>query len=115
MKAAWFFSALIVLAGCATPEKPASTEPPAQVTVYREPASRDSLFPMLFAVDGRPVTQLHPGDSRGFEIPAGDYEFEYVLGVYNCSEPVRIESGKTYVYRLAHGCVIEKEGDSPLR
>ena len=114
MKAALVLLALFALSGCATSEKPESKGPPAQVTVYREPSSRDSVFPMLFMVDGRPVIQLKPGESRGFEIAAGDYRFEYVLGVYNCSEQVRVESGKTYVYRLARGCVIEREDGSGL-
>lgn len=109
MKAISGLLAALVLAGCATAEDPAPTGPPSQVTVYREPSSRDSLFPMLFAVDGRPIAQLQPDDERSFEVPAGDHSFGYQLGLYNCATRVRVESGKTYVFRLAQGCAIEPE------
>lgn len=98
---------LVVLSACATSEDPKSKDPPGQVTVYREPSSRDSFFPMLFTVDGRPVATLHPDDERSLEIAPGAHRFAYELGVYSCATDVRIESGKSYLYRLAHGCIIE--------
>ena len=104
---------VLALAGCATTEDPISEEPLSQVTVYREPSPRDSLFPMLFAVDERPLLQLQPEERHSFELPAGDYRFGYELGLYNCSTDVRLESGKAYVYRLAQGCVIEAVGGKP--
>jgi len=103
--------AFLVLVGCATSEEPKSREPTAQVTVYREPSPRDSLFPMSFAVDGRLVAQLQPEEERSFELEGGDHRFEYELGVYYCSVRVRVESGKSYIYRLAQGCVIESGGE----
>jgi len=103
---------VLVLTGCATPEDIVSKGPPAQVTVYREPSSRDSLFPMLFIIDGHPVFQLQPEETRSFELPPGEHRFGYELGVYNCSARVRLEPGKTLVYRLAQGCVIALE-DGP--
>jgi len=112
MNAAWLAIAAALIAGCAAEEKPEPKGPPAKVTIYREPSSRDSLFPMLFAVDGRPITQLDPGNGRIFEVQAGEHEFGYLLGVYNCTEKVWLESGKSYVYRLAQGCVIAREDDS---
>lgn len=99
--------ALLLLGGCATPEEPKRVGPLAQVTVFREPSSRDSLFPMMFAVDGRFVAQLQPEEVRSFEIEAGEHRFEYELGVYICSAQVRTDPGETYIYRLAQGCVIE--------
>jgi len=92
---------LSVLAGCATPESARSEGPLSRVTVYREPSSRDSLFPMLFIIDGRPVSQLQPEEMHHFELPAGDHEFAYELGVYYCSARVRIEVGRHHDYRLA--------------
>jgi hypothetical protein len=112
MKAFTGLLVFFLLTGCSTVEESKPKGPPAQVTVHREPSSRDSLFPMLIAVDGRPVTRLHPGEERSLEIPAGDHRLEYELGVYNCSTDVRLESGKTYVYRLAQGCVIDLEAES---
>jgi len=84
---------LSVLAGCATLESARSEGPLSRAPVYRELSSRDSLFPMLFIIDGRPVSQLQPGEMRHFELPAGDHEFAYELGVYYCSARVRIEAG----------------------
>jgi hypothetical protein len=98
-----------ILVGCATFEVAKPTAPLSKVTVYREPSSLDSVFPMLFAVDGRVVAQLHPDQESRFEVAAGDHRFQYELGVYDCSAKVRIESGQTYIYRLAQGCVIEPE------
>jgi hypothetical protein len=98
-----------ILLGCAALEDTKPKEPPSKVTVYREPSSLDSLFPMLFAVDGRVVAQLHPEQEVSFEVGAGQHRFQYELGVYDCSTNVRLESGKTYLYRLAQGCVIEPE------
>jgi hypothetical protein len=98
-----------ILVGCATFEDAKPKKPLSAVTVYREPSSLDSIFPMLFAVDGRPVAQLQPNQEIRFEVAAGDHRFQYELGVYDCSANVRLESGKTYLYRLAQGCIIEPE------
>lgn len=111
VKTATVLLAALILAGCVTTGDPIPSGPPATVTVYREPSPRDSLFPMLFKVDGRPVVQLQPEEERSLELPAGDYSFGYQLGLYDCSAAVRIESGETYDYRLAQGCVIESYGD----
>ena len=102
---------VFVLAGCVTGGDPKPASPLSQVTIYREPSSRDSLFPMLFTVDGRPVMQLQPDEEQSFELPAGDYSFGYKLGLYDCATRVRIESGKAYGFRLARGCIIEPESD----
>jgi hypothetical protein len=98
-----------LLVGCATSEHAKPKEPLSKVTVYREPSSADSVFPMLFGIDGRPVAQLQPNQEISVEIKAGNRTFQYELGVYDCAAKVRIESGKTYIYRLAQGCVIEPE------
>jgi len=82
---------------------------PVQVTAYREPSSRDSLFPMLFSVDGRLIARLQPKEEHSFELQPGDHKFEYELGLYDCSAPVRLESDKTYIYRLAQGCIFVEE------
>jgi len=100
---------LLVLTGCATGENSGSKEPSAKVDVYREPSPRDSLFPMMVAVDGRTVISLRPGEEGTLEIQAGEHTLGYELGVYNCSADVRLESGKTYAYRLAQGCIIERQ------
>lgn len=107
MKAIVSLGVSLVLMGCATAEDPKPKEPPGKVDVYREPSPRDSLFPMVFIVDGRPVVSLRPGEERSLEIEAGDRTFEYELGVYHCTAVVRIESGQRYLYRLAQGCIIE--------
>ena len=99
------------LVGCATAEDTKPKGPLLKVTVYREPSSLDSLFPMIFGVDGHPVAQLQPNEEISFEVGAGDHRFQYELGVYDCWSDVRLEPGKAYVYRLAQGCVIE--GESP--
>ena len=109
MKAIVFLPLLPILAGCTSFDDPKSKASPARVSVYREPSSRDSFFPMQLSVDGRPITVLYPDDERSFEIESGDHRFSYELGVYNCAADVRLESGKTYVYRLARGCVIEQD------
>lgn len=102
-----------VLVGCATLEDAKSKEPLSKITVYREPSSLDSIFPMSFAVDGRLVAQLQPDQQVSFEIPAGNHRFQYELAVYDCSTNVRVEPGKNYVYRLAQGCVIEPDKGPP--
>lgn len=107
MKAIAGLLLLLLLCGCTTFEDPLSNVPPTQVSVHREPSSRDSFFPMRFSVDGRPVAVLYPDEERSLEIAAGEHRFSYELGVYNCAADVRLESGKTYAYRLARGCVIE--------
>jgi hypothetical protein len=96
-----------VLIGCATSEDARPKEPLSKVTVYREPSSLDSIFPMSFGVDGLLVAQLQPDEEITLGIPAGDHSLHYELGVYDCSTNVRIEPGKAYAYRLAQGCVIE--------
>jgi hypothetical protein len=112
MKAVWGLLAVSLLTACATAEAPKSKEPSAQVTVYREPSTRDSLFPMLFSVDGRLLLRLYPGEEGSTELSAGEHRFEYELGLYNCSANVRVESGKTYRYRLAQGCVIAPDDEA---
>ena len=109
MKAIVGWGVLLLLFGCATDEVPKPKEPPGKVNVYREPSSRDSLFPMVFMVDGRPVVSLQPGEEWSLEIKSGDRTFGYELGVYHCTADVRIESGKRYLYRLAQGCIIEPQ------
>ena len=112
MKAIPVLLVLATLLGCVAAERSEPTGPPAQVTVHRDPSTRDSLFPMVVGVDGVPVTRLYPGEERGLEIPAGTHRLEYELGVYSCSAAVRLESGRTYAYRLARGCVIELDDGS---
>jgi hypothetical protein len=113
MKATAVSLTLLVLVGCSTMSTDTKPKGPvSQVTVYREPSSRDGLLQMLFTVDGRPIVQLQPEEGGSFELPAGDHEFQYELGLYNCSEQVHLEPGKRYVYRLAQGCVIARE-DQP--
>ncbi|MEA3277000.1 MAG: hypothetical protein U9Q81_17285 [Pseudomonadota bacterium] len=99
---------LLLLAGCAT-DPPRDSGPPANVTVHREPSSQDSVFPMFFSVDGQPITRLRPGEGSSFELPAGEHAFAYELGLYNCARTIRVSPGGTYVFRLAHGCVIEPD------
>jgi len=105
----------LLLMGCAGTDDSKPKEPPGKVDIYREPSSLDSLFPMVFMVDGRPVVSLQPGDERSLEIKAGDRTFGYELGVYHCTADVRIEPGKQYAYRLAQGCVIELQTGSTIR
>jgi hypothetical protein len=97
------------LVACATFEDAKSKEPLSKVTVYREPSSLDSIFPMWFGVDGSLVAQLQPDQQVSFELPAGNHRFQYELSVYDCSTNVRLDPGKTYVYRLAQGCIIEPD------
>jgi hypothetical protein len=111
MKAVRILLVLFVLAGCSTVEKPGSGAPPADITVVREPSTSDGLFRMLFAVDGRPLAQLNPGEEYSFQVPAGNHSFRYVLGVYDCATEVEVASGETYVYLLTRGCVIEQLDD----
>jgi hypothetical protein len=99
----------LVMAGCTTPGDTNPKEAVSQVTVYREPSSRDSLFPMYVTVDGRLVAQLQPGEERSFELPKGNHRLEYELGLYSCSVGVQLQSGKRYAYRLARSCVIAPE------
>jgi len=115
MKVIALLPLLPFLTGCATFEASKSKGPPARVSVYREPSSRDSLFPMHFSVDGRPIADLYPDDERGFDIDPGPHRFAYELGVYNCAADVRLEPGESYAYRLARGCIIDQELDSAGR
>jgi hypothetical protein len=109
MKAIAGLLIVLVLIGCATGEGTKTKLAPAQVTVYREPSPRDSFFPMLFMVDGRPIVRLYPDEEHRLAIEAGERRFGYELGVYTCSAVVPLESGKTYSYRLAQGCIIEPD------
>lgn len=108
MKIVVFLLVVIMGFGCAAKE-PKTDQPLSRITVYREASPRDSVFPMLFLVNGRPVLQLQPKEGGSFALPAGEYRFEYELGVYNCAADVRIDEDKDYVYRLAQGCVIERD------
>jgi hypothetical protein len=109
MNAVTALLAFLVVAGCTTPGDTNPKEAASQVTVYREPSSRDSLFSMFVTVDGRLVAQLQPGEERSFELPKGNHRLEYELGLYNCSVEVQLQAGKRHVYRLARGCVIAPE------
>jgi hypothetical protein len=113
MKAVVLLLGALLLVGCLRLDETRGTEQPSQVTVYREPSPRDSLFPMLFLIDGRPVVQLQPEEEHSFDLPPGDHKFQYELGLHDCSQRVRLEAGGQYVYRLAVGCVIAPE-DRPL-
>jgi hypothetical protein len=104
--------AFLALVGCATSEDSKSKEPPAKVTVYRQPSTQDSFFRMKVAIDGRPIGGLYPDEEISFDVPPGDHRLQYELGVYNCAADVNLESGKAYSYRLARGCVIELEDGS---
>ena len=101
--------ACLLPAGCSTGSDRAASGPQAQVFAYREPSTRDGLFPMIFAINGQPVASLQPRQGYRFELPPGDYTFAYEMGVYNCSEPVKISTVGSYRFKLAHGCVIELE------
>jgi hypothetical protein len=111
MKAAWIPFAIVLSAGCAPVDRPASEAALADVTVYREPSPSDSLFRMVFGVDGQPLAQLDPGEEYIFELPAGRHSFRYVLGLYDCTKDVGIRPGETNAFRLARGCIIERLDD----
>jgi len=100
-------SLCLLVGGCAAPGQPDAKEPSSRVIVYREPSTRDSIFPMIFAIDGRPVARLYPKEIVSIEISPGEHSFAYELDVYQCSARVRLEAGEEAVYRLAQGCIIE--------
>ena len=111
MKKTPLLLASLVLAGCASAPK-APSQPPAQVTVYREPSPRDSLFPAVVSVDGQRLGALHPRQAFSFPLPPGEHRFSYELGVYSCEADVQVRSREVYVYKLSQGCVFELE-ESP--
>lgn len=103
---------LILLAGCATPVGPLAPPPvpdnpatAATVSVYRDAAAVDGVR-MVFTINGAATCQLLPGDRYDFALGAGSYELGYRMGMSTCSDPVQIDPGGHYVFKLAPDCAI---------
>jgi hypothetical protein len=108
--------AAVVLVGCsaaigplAPPPVPDNPATAANVTVYRKTAPEDDALRMVFSINGAATYQLRPGDRYNFALGAGSYEFGYQMGMGNCSDPVQIDAGGNYVFKLGSGCAIVLE------
>jgi hypothetical protein len=104
------------LAGCSMASGPISPPPvpsdpaeAANVTVYRNTAPEDDASRMVFTINGDETYQLRPGERYNFELGAGSYELGYRMALSNCSDPVQIDPGGDYVFKLASGCAIVLE------
>jgi hypothetical protein len=115
VKLGWGLTALALI-GCAAavgpmapppvPDNPATA---ANVTVYRAAAGADDALRMVFTINGAATYQLRPGDRYNFALGAGSYELGYRMGMSNCSDPVQIDAGGNYVFKLGSDCAIVLE------
>jgi len=104
------------LAGCSAASGPISPPPlpadpasAANVTVYRDTRPDDEAARMVFTIDGQGTYQLRPGERYSFVLGAGSYELGYRMAMSNCSNPVQIDAGGNYVFKLGSGCAIDME------
>jgi len=102
----------IVLGGCSmasgpvSPPLPSNPADAANVTVYRATDPEDDAARMVFTINGEGTYQLRPDERYSFVLGAGSYEFGYRMALSNCSDPVRIDAGGNYVFKLRAGCAI---------
>jgi len=106
----------IVLASCSMASGPISPPPipadpgsAANVTVYRDTGPADEAARMVFTINGEGTYQLRPGERYSFVLGAGSYELGYRMAMSNCSDPVQIDAGGNYVYKLGSECAIVLE------
>jgi len=106
----------LVLGGCSMASGPISPPPvpadpgsAASVTVYRDTRPEDEAARMVFTINGNGTYQLRPGERYSFELGAGTYELGYRMAMSNCSDPVQIDAGGDYVFKLGSGCSIVLE------
>lgn len=105
-----------VLAGCSVASGPISPPPvpadpgaAANVTVYRGTSPEDDAARMVFTINGNGTYQLQPGERYSFLLGAGSYELGYRMALSNCSNPVQIDAGGNYVFKLGSECAIVLE------
>jgi hypothetical protein len=105
-----------ILTGCSMASGPLSSPPvpadpgdAANVTVYRQTAPEEDASRMVVTVNGDGVYQLRPGERYSFPLGAGNYELGYRMAMSNCSDPVQIDAGGNYVFKLGSGCAIVLE------
>jgi hypothetical protein len=106
----------VVLTACSMASGPISPPPvpsdpaeAASVTVYRDTAPDEDASRMVFTINGDGTYQLRPGERYTFELGAGTYELGYRMAISNCSDPVQIDAGGDYVFKLGSGCAIVLE------
>jgi len=105
-----------MLVGCSMASGPLSSPPvpadpgdAANVTVYRQTAPEEDASRMVVTVNGDGVYQLRPEERYSFPLSAGNYELGYRMAMSNCSDPVQIDAGGNYVFKLGSGCAIVLE------
>jgi len=64
---------------------------------------------MVFTINGEGTYELRPGERYSFALGAGSYELGYRMGMSDCSDPVQIDAGGNYVFKLGSGCDIVLE------
>jgi hypothetical protein len=116
VRTTYIWGLAVVLTACSMASGPISPPPvpsdpgsAASVTVYRDTASEDDAARMVFTINGNGTYQLRPGERYSFELGAGSYELGYRMALSNCSDPVQIDAGGNYVFKLASGCAIVLE------
>jgi len=104
------------LTGCSMASGPLSPPPvpadpgsAANVTVYRDARPEDDAARMVFTINGDGTYQLRPGERYSFVLGAGSYELGYHMALSTCSDPVQIDAGGSYLFKLGSGCAIVLE------
>lgn len=115
MKCSWGLAAM-ALVGCSTASGPIASPPvpgdpadAANVIVYRDTAPVDEASRMVFTINGKGTYQLRSNERYNFVLGAGTYEFGYGTAMSNCCEPVQIDAGGNYVFKLGSECAIVLE------
>jgi hypothetical protein len=91
------------------PPVPADPGSAANVTVYRDTRPEDDAARMVFTINGDGTYQLRPGERYSFVLGAGSYELGYHMALSTCSDPIQIDAGGNYVFKLGSGCAIVLE------
>jgi hypothetical protein len=116
MRMTYIWGLAVVLAGCSMASGPISPPPvpadpadAADVTVYRDTGPEDDASRLVITIDGDGIYQLQPGERYSFALGAGTYELGYRMALSNCSDPVQIDAGGNYVFKLGSECAIVLE------
>lgn len=97
------------LGGCATGE--IGPTPPvrnpmdaAEVTVFRDGSWVGLWAPILLRIDGHKVYRVGRNETYTFPLPAGEYVFDFTIGLNECRRVALIYPHGRYRFRLAPNC-----------
>jgi len=91
------------------PPIPNSPQDSAKIRIHRDVAEGEVLEDVTFTINEEPVYQFGDTSDFTFVTDPGDYLFGYRQGGKDCSTDVQIDAGKSYVFSLKQGCIIEMD------